>query len=79
VSSLKNLIHIKSFIFDKAKYRLSDGNGNQLLLTVDYRKNKYSYSVLKRNGVGYSEFQKEVEKTARDLLRRKSGTNFTGK
>ena len=76
---LKNLVHTKSFVFDNAQYILSDGNGNKLLLSVDYIKNKHSNVVIKKNGGGHSEIQKEAEEITKDLLKRKHKINFVDK
>jgi len=73
---MKRFVHTKSFLFDKAQYILSDGNGNKLLLLVDYKKNNHSSVPIKENGGGYLELQKEARRVARDLLLRKSKTNF---
>jgi hypothetical protein len=76
VITLKKLIYTKSFVFEKARYVLSDGKGNRLLLTVDYKNNKHADVVIKKNGGGYMELQKEAGKVARDLLERKHKVNF---
>ena len=76
---MKNLVYTKSFMFSNARYVLGDGNGNEILLSVNYRNNNYSKKVLKRNGGGYRELTKEVENIALDLLARKSAKNFAKK
>jgi hypothetical protein len=76
---MKNFVHTKSFLFEKAQYVLGDGNGNKLMLTVDYKNNSYSDIFLKKNGGGYSEIQKEAEEIAKDLLKRKHKINFVNK
>jgi len=79
VSNLKNFIYTKSFTFEKAQYRLSDNNGNDILLEVDYENNKYSNTALMNSNGGYGGLKKEAEKIAKDLLRRKHKVNFVKK
>ena len=73
---LKNLNYTKSFIFDKAQYVLRDGNGNSILLKVDFKNNKFGYKTKKKNGGGYGVLKKEAEGIAKELLKRKHGKNF---
>lgn len=71
---MKNLKNIKKFIFGFAQYHLSDGEGDEVLLKIDYKNNKYS---LKNIGEDFNEdFRKEIHEVAGDLLQRKHGVDF---
>jgi hypothetical protein len=67
----------KSLYFVNARYRLSDGSGDEVNVTINYEKNNYR---LEPKGNKYnSEFRKELEKMAKDLLIRKHGVNIVEK
>ena len=68
------LNYTKGFYFDFAQYRVSDGYGNEALLKVDYKNNKFK---LEENGnpIG-KDFRTEIETFAKDMLARKHAVNF---
>jgi hypothetical protein len=66
------LQHIKSFIFDKAQYRITDGNGSRGLLVIDYYHNSYT---LKGENIS-PKLSQEAANLASDLLHRKHAVNF---
>ena len=71
--------NIKSFKFDKAQYFVGDGRGNELLLKVNYKDNKFDLEAKKTNGGGMKVLQNAVAIVAKDLLKRKHGVNFADK
>ena len=74
---MQDLKNIKMFIFSSAEYHLGDGNGDEVLLKIDYKNNKYS---LKNKGkIQNANFRREINVVARDLLLRKHGVDFAKK
>lgn len=69
--------YIDSFVFDSANYAISNGKGVVVTLKIDYKNNKYS--IEKSNNIKDKNFQKEIEKIAMDLLKRKHAVNFAEK
>jgi hypothetical protein len=71
------LKYTKGFFFDYAQYRVSDGNGNDVLLKVDYKNNNFT---LESNGNNKdNNFENEIRKFAKDMLAKKHGVNFADK
>lgn len=73
---MKVFKHVKSFIFNKASYELSDGNGNEALVKIDYKNKEFEINT---NGLVNGEkaqLKREAVGIAKDLLKRKSGVNF---
>lgn len=66
--------HIKMFVFDKAQYFVGDGNGNNVILQINYHLN--TFEVRSKKVIVDQHFTKEVEKIAKELLHRKHGKNF---
>ncbi len=65
--------YIKKFIFNKAEYFVGDGNGEEIILSIDYFNNKFKVvEKTKSNG----DIKNEAEKIAKDLLKRKHKVNF---
>lgn len=65
--------YIKSFIFDQARYLVSDGS-RRLALKVDYKGNKYN---IEEGDVRLpQQLRKELGEIAKDLLLRKHNKNF---
>lgn len=60
---------ITKFYLDKAKYKAFDNSGKEILVEVDYWANKFSLS--RRN--------RELERLAKELLKRKHKVNFAEK
>lgn len=79
---MRELKTIKELMFGTADYHISDGNGDALVLHVDYKNGTYNLSNLSNSRQGDTvspsnpEFRKEVSKLADDLLKRKHGVNF---
>lgn len=74
---MKNLKYIKSFRFGYARYHLDNGDGDKILLRIDYWNNKFE---IVSKGTKIDElFRSEVQKMAADLLLRKHGVNFARK
>lgn len=70
---MKDLKYIKKFIFAFAEYYLSDGEGDKVILKVDYKKNDY---LVEYTGKTINQnFRSEVNQIAQTLLKRKSGVN----
>jgi|GEM_PF-5403478 hypothetical protein len=65
--------YVKSFIFDRAHYLVSDGS-RQVILKVDYKNNRYV--VESSNGRLPQQLRNELNTIAGDLLQRKSNRNF---
>jgi len=65
---------VKTFVFDKAQYRVSDSSGNLGLLQIDYANNSFEMigEGLEKSATA------EIESFAEDLLQRKHGKNFAG-
>lgn len=55
-----------------ATYKIS-GDHDEVLLNIDYKNNRYSIDAQK---ISDEKFKKEIQKIARDLLKRKHGVNF---
>jgi hypothetical protein len=71
--------HIKSFLFDKAQYRVGDENGNELLMKVDYKNGKYALVDLEFSNEKMKSLKREAGEIATDLIKRKSKVNFAKK
>lgn len=69
--------YIKSFLFDVARYRLSDGAGDEVLLHVNYYGN--SFYIEDKGKTVNDNFRNEVGEVAKSLLARKHGVNFAKK
>lgn len=74
---MKNLKYTKTFIFDYAQYKLADRQGDQIILKIDYAKNKHAIKSLTKTI--HLRFRKEASKIARDLLKRKHKVNFANR
>lgn len=72
---MKNLKTIKQFYFGRADYRLGDGNGNEILMVLNYLDKKFRIETLKQNGKGLVKLKQEAKRVANDLLKRKSNIN----
>lgn len=71
---MQKLKHVDNFVLDHAVYRLTDGEGNEVTLFVEYAKNKYS--IENKGGVPSGKFSTEVKQLAEGLLARKHGANL---
>lgn len=71
--------YIKKFIISYADYVLGDEDGNILFMKVDYEKRSFQIKIGKKNGEQSQLIKKEAEQIAKDLLKRKSGINFSKK
>lgn len=71
---MQRLQVVKYFVVDQAHYRLEDGHGHQVALTVDYQRNRYELGQLPA-GVAAA-FQDEVRRLAQGLLQRKHAANL---
>lgn len=74
---MQKLKHVAHFTLDHAIYRLSDEKGNEVVLFVEYAKNKYS--LQNRRGVLSKKFNTEVRQLAEGLLARKHGANLANR
>jgi len=71
---MKDKKSIKHFFFGSASYFVSDGEGDEVLLQVDYKGNSF---MIKSLGVRENkQFRIDLASFARDLLRRKHNTDF---
>ena len=70
--AMQELKNIKTFLFNKAEYRIADGYGHEALLCVDYAGNEYQVIGDDLDQVALD----EISKFACDLLKRKHGRNF---
>ncbi len=68
---------IKKFLFDKAQYRLEDGQGNAVLLVVDYKKGRFDLVDVILGNVGIGDLRNKAGLVARSLIKRKRGINFS--
>lgn len=66
--------YIKKFIFDKAQYYVGDGNGNEVLLKINYY-NK-TYRLHTKTKITDQKFENDLKGIAEELLERKHGKNF---
>lgn len=64
---------IKSFVFDSAAYKVSDG-ADSALLRIDYRRN--TFVIESDQPLTSGAFLARLKEVAVDLLRRKHGINF---
>lgn len=71
---MQDHIFIKSFLFNKASYFVHDGNGDKVLLSVNYKEN--TFTMTSKGKTVNSQFRKEVEKKVKDMLSRKHGVDF---
>lgn len=71
---MTNVQYIRKFMFNFARYRLSDEKGSELFLEINYKNNTYEVIPLsdELNGL----FLKEAQKVAENLLSRKHDANF---
>jgi hypothetical protein len=73
---MKRLNTIKTFEFDSAHYRIDDGHGDQVELSVDYKHNQFRVAG---TAPANPAFRQEIAELATDLLGRKHGKNFASK
>ena len=71
---MQNLKHIKSFKFDYARYNLSDGLGDDVVLQVNYKDN--NYVVKSKSKSKNRKFRTEIDQIASELLRKKHAVDF---
>lgn len=71
---MKQLENVKQFMFESAQYYVSDGDGDRVILRVDYKNN--SYSIEEKGGTLNPAFRQDISQVAADLLQRKHGENF---
>ena len=64
--------YIRSFIFDRAQYYVSDEKGTMILLKINYKENNFTLEKTKRVS---EDFTKEIEEVAEGLLKKKHGVN----
>lgn len=61
-------------VVDQAEYQLNDGNGQTVVLLVNYRQN--SYQLKPKQNLTDQSFYHEAERLARGLLARKHAVNL---
>lgn len=71
--------NISKFIFNKAIYEIDDDFGNKIQLIVNYKQAKFRIRTIKNSDTSISKIKNEASKIARDLIARKSFTNFAEK
>lgn len=71
---MQKLKSVANFILDHAVYLLTDYEGNEVTLSVEYAKNKYSIQGAKKSLTPSSLI--EVNKLAKGLLARKHNVNL---
>lgn len=69
--------HIDKFMFNNASYRVTDNQGGEVLLKIDYVGNNFEIECINSKISKTSLI--EVESIARDLLERKHQVNFAEK
>ena len=65
---------IKRFMFGSAQYNVSDGNGSNIVLRIDYEHG--TYALEDKDKIPNGPFRQEVASIALDLIKRKHGVNF---
>lgn len=70
---MKKIRYISKFTFDYAQYFISDQNNNEVLLSIDYKNNKFHISKMRKNIRGG--FRQEIKLVALNLLMKKHGIN----
>lgn len=70
----KGVKHITGFYFGYARYRLEDGQGDVVLLEIDYQNNKFK--IVPKSRLVNHKFRREAGKVAINLLGKKHGNNF---
>lgn len=65
---------IKHFFFGSASYYVSDGNGDEVVLHVNYKGN--SFLINSRGVRTNKKFRSELKCFAQELLQRKHNTDF---
>jgi len=68
--------YIKSFLFQKAQYRLEDKLGNTVILTINYWEGEYEVKTLLFIDDSIDKLNDEATGIAQDLLKRKHKVNF---
>jgi hypothetical protein len=71
---MSKLAHVKKFYFGSAKYHLDDGNGDKIMMIVDYWHG--NFTIRTKTRVVNPAFRQEVESIAKQLLSKKHQTNF---
>lgn len=74
---MRNLKQVTSFVFGKASYHVQGKNGEEIILTIDYKNN--GFSIKNVSSVQDPNFALEVKGIATDLLSRKHAVNFANK
>lgn len=70
---------ISRFYFDKAKYRLTDALGNEVLMAIDYKNARFRLrEVTVFDKENMAKLRSRVNRIATDLIRRKHDVNFSG-
>jgi hypothetical protein len=72
---MKNLKYINKFLFENAKYKIADSEGNIAYLVINYKDKNFKVETITKVD---PDFIKEAENIAIDLLERKHGVNFAG-
>lgn len=76
--SVQQLKTTKQFTFGTAYYHAGDGQGDCVVLKVDYANN--TFMLVPRTGAQPNKtFREELGNFAQDLLKRKHGVNFAGR
>lgn len=70
---MNDLKYIKTFIFGFAQYHLSDGDGDDVILKINYKDN--SFAIEEIGNFVNLDFRKEIKELANSLLLRKHGIN----
>ncbi len=70
---------ISKYYFDRAQYVVGDDFGNEVMLVIDYRNNKFQTKVVKQQDDRINNLKRDISPVAKDLLARKHGINFAKK
>lgn len=68
--------NIERLYFNQASYFVGDNKGNNILLKVNYKRNRFDLEIDNEKDDNIKILQEEAKRLANDLLRRKSGINF---
>ena len=70
--------YIKKFYFDRAKYRVGDGRGNEVFMVIDYKNGRFKLVELEAaDRKSMISFITIVNMVAVGLIKKKQNVNFS--
>ncbi|MEK7091339.1 MAG: hypothetical protein AAB887_02425 [Patescibacteria group bacterium] len=70
--------YIKKFYFDRAKYRVGDGQGNEVFMGIDYKNGRFKLTELEVvDRQSMRSFITMVNMVAEGLIKKKQNVNFS--